>query len=130
MAVTKKTWARVFRADPAKAAFARELTSRMTRAERALWREFQKVNTGSKKRPVCPWKPQVVIKGWIVDFYNPYTLMAIEVDGGIHDTSEQKAKDELKDSVLRHFGIRVVRVRNEEVLRSPTAVFRRIMGYE
>ena len=72
---------------------------------------------------------QVVVKGWIVDFYNDSMLRVIEVDGPVHDSAEQHAKDAIKDTVLSHFGIRDVRVTNAEVFRDPDSLVRRIMGY-
>ena len=127
---SKETWVRMFRATARKRDFAIKLLARMTPAEQRLWAELSKINVGPKSRPVCPWRPQVVIKGWIVDFYNDSLITAIEVDGQVHNEAEQAAKDALKDQTLRHFGIRVIRIRNQEVFRDAEIIVRRIMGYE
>ncbi len=116
----------MFRATPGKAAFAEKLLANMTRAEMRLWAELSKISIGPRSRPICPWRPQVVIKGWIVDFYHGHGLLAIEVDGQVHQEAEQAGRDAIKDEVLKHFGIRVLRIRNQEVFRDPVALAHRI----
>ena len=117
----------MFKATNKKATFAEKLLADMTPAEMRLWAELSLINIGTKARHVCPWRPQVVIKGWIVDFYNDHDLTAIEVDGTSHEEPGQKAKDAIKDSVLRHFGIRVVRISNSDVFRDPTALVQKLL---
>lgn len=53
----------------------------------------------------------------IVDFYlpKPYKL-CIEIDGGYHNSEEQKRKDWAKDKYLRGRKMRVLRIKNEDVL--------------
>lgn len=119
----------MFSATARKRDYARQLLNRMTPAERRLWAELSKENIGSKTRHVCPWRPQVVIKGWIVDFYNDHTLKVIEVDGPVHDTASKQAQDHIKDEALAHFGLRVYRVTNAEVWRDPEALVKRIHGH-
>jgi len=48
----------------------------------------------------------------------------VEVDGDIHDL--QKEEDERREKVLSEMGLRVVRFRNDEVVRSLSAVVGRI----
>lgn len=52
----------------------------------------------------------------IVDFYlpKPYKL-CVEVDGGYHDNPEQIAKDQIKDRYLRSRGLRIARIKNEDI---------------
>lgn len=119
----------MFKATAKKQSFAEKLLASMTPAELRLWAELSKINVGPNCRPICPWRPQVVIKGWIVDFYSDRMLTAIEVDGQVHDEVEQAAKDAIKDSVLSHFGIKVHRVRNQEVFRDPELLVRKIMRW-
>ncbi len=125
----KATWSRMFKATHQKRTFAEKLLANMTPAELKLWAELSKQNVGTEDRPRCPWRPQVVIKGWIVDFYNDHTLTAIEVDGQVHDAARQQSRDEIKDMALRHFGICVIRIRNQEVFRNTEKlVFDRILS--
>lgn len=52
----------------------------------------------------------------IVDFYLPKPLRTcIEIDGGYHDTDEQRKKDWAKDNYLKNRKMKVVRIRNENV---------------
>lgn len=52
---------------------------------------------------------------FILDFYLPADKLAIEVDGGYHDSEEQKLKDAKRSVILNEKGIRVIRFKNEEV---------------
>lgn len=117
----------MFKATSKKREFAEQLLARMTPSELRLWAELSKVTYGPKSRTVCSWRPQVVIKGWIVDFYNDHMLTAIEVDGQVHNQAEQQAKDAIKDSVLSHFGIKVIRLTNAEVNKRAAALVDKIM---
>jgi very-short-patch-repair endonuclease len=53
----------------------------------------------------------------IVDFYitKPYK-MCVEIDGGYHNTYEQKSYDKWRDGYLKERGFRVIRIKNEDVL--------------
>ncbi len=53
---------------------------------------------------------------YIVDFYlpKPYKI-CIEIDGGYHNSPEQKRKDYYKDKYLKERGFSVVRIKNEDV---------------
>lgn len=123
----KETWSRMFTATRGKADFRRKLLANLTKAELRLWAELSKINVGPKCRRICPWRPQVVIKGWIVDFYNDQCLTAIEVDGPNHEAAEQKARDGIKDTALRHFGLCVVRFTNAEVFRDAAALVQQLL---
>ncbi len=50
--------------------------------------------------------------------------MGVEVDGDIHDL--QKEEDERREKVLRELGLKIVRFRNDEVVRDLSAVLERI----
>lgn len=52
----------------------------------------------------------------IVDFYlpRPYRV-CVEIDGGYHNTPEQKRKDWAKDKYLISRKMRVIRIKNEDV---------------
>ena len=63
---------------------------------------------------------QVVLYGWIVDFYCNDLKLAIEVDGSFHE--ERKDYDSHRDSTLRKHKVRVIRFTNEEVLQYTSEV--------
>jgi len=50
--------------------------------------------------------------------------LVIEVDGDIHDL--QKEEDERREKVLSELGLRVIRFRNDEVVRGLSAVVGKI----
>jgi very-short-patch-repair endonuclease len=97
---------------------ARELRRNMTPAERQLWEYL--------KHAPYRFLRQRPIDHFIVDFYCPALRLVIEVDGEQHYTEEGKAYDAERDTILQSYGLRVVRFRNEEVLRHFESVRQRI----
>lgn len=52
---------------------------------------------------------------YICDFYCHAAMLAIECDGGYHNTEAQRLRDETRDAVLNEYGITVLRFKNEQV---------------
>lgn len=52
------------------------------------------------------------------------SLLVIEADGNVHDL--QKEEDEWREKVLSEVGLRIVRFRNDEVMKNLSAVVGRI----
>ena len=100
---------------------AKELRREMTPAEKILWEELRANKLG------VHFRRQQVIQGFIVDFYCHKAGLVIEVDGDIHDL--QKEEDERREKVLRELGLRIVRFRNDEVVRDLSAVVGRIKEF-
>ena len=69
------------------------------------------------------FRRQQVIQGFIVDFYCHRAGLVIEVDGDVHDL--QKEEDERREKVLSAL-VKIVRFRNDDVMRSPLAVVGKI----
>ena len=82
----------------------------MTPAENALWQELRANKLG------VHFRRQQIIAGFIVDFYCHKVALVIEVDGDIHDL--QKEEDARREKVLNELGLRVIRFRNDEVLKN------------
>ena len=97
---------------------AKELRREMTPAEKILWEELRANKLG------VHFRRQQVIQGFIVDFYCHKAGLVIEVDGDVHDL--QKEEDERREKVLSALGLRVVRFRNDEVVRNLSAVVGKI----
>lgn len=95
-------------------AFARMLRKRMTPSEKTLWALIRKRQLGVK------FRRQVIIRGWIVDFYCPELRLVVEVDGGYHDA----AKDAYRDGAMEQLGLTVLRFTNGDVDTRPTTVVR------
>ena len=90
----------------------------MTPAEKILWNELRANKLG------VHFRRQQVIAGFIVDFYCHKSALVIEVDGDIHDL--QRDEDARRENALREMGLRIVRFRNDEVVRDLSAVLRKI----
>lgn len=100
---------------------AKRLRADMTDAERLLWDGLR----GGGIRGMR-FRRQHAIGRVILDFYCPAHRLAVEVDGGVHDDPEQAARDAARTQALEQLGIRVVRVRNEEVTRNIMGALARI----
>ena len=100
---------------------AKELRREMTPAEKLLWQEVRAKKLGVR------FRRQQIIQGFIVDFYCHKAALVIEVDGDIHDL--QQEEDARREKVLRELGLRIVRFRNDEVMRSSSAVVGKIKEF-
>ena len=86
----------------------RELRKNMTDAEKKIWFGYLK----SLQVNVLRQKP---IDHFIVDFYIPDYNLVIEVDGEIHNTLKNKEYDSFKDTMLKLYGLSVLRITNEMI---------------
>ena len=103
---------------------ARELRREETLAEKELWRMLRgRAFRGLKFRRQAP------LLGYIADFYCPQLRLVIELDGGIHDTVEQRLRDENRDADLEAHGYTVLHIRNAEVLERPESVVQRLEAW-
>jgi very-short-patch-repair endonuclease len=88
----------------------RSLRSEMTEAEKALWAGLRRDGIRGMR-----FRRQHAIGRFVLDFYCPSHKLAVEVDGGVHDDPDQAVYDAARTEALNQLGIRVVRLRNEEV---------------
>jgi very-short-patch-repair endonuclease len=107
--------------DPVKLQRAKELRQEMTEAERLLWKRLRR----NQLRPFH-FRRQQVIDGLIVDFYCHAAGLVLEVDGGVH--MAQGEYDAQRDLILSRRGLRVLRIRNDEVVRNLDGVVARRRG--
>ncbi|MBL1173176.1 MAG: DUF559 domain-containing protein [Chloroflexi bacterium] len=61
---------------------------------------------------------------WVLGLEGSRSLLVIEADGNVHDL--QKEEDERREKVLSEMGLRIVRFRNDEVVKNLSAVVGRI----
>ena len=61
------------------------------------------------------FRRQHVIAGYILDFYCAELRVAVELDGPVHEKAPQKARDEERTWALGRAGIKVIRIRNDEL---------------
>jgi very-short-patch-repair endonuclease len=90
----------------------------MTPAEKLLWQELRANKLG------VHFRRQQVISGFIVDFYCHKADLVVEVDGDIHDL--QKEEDARREKVLGELGLRMIRFRNDDVLKNLSTVLENI----
>lgn len=105
--------------DPGKAIRARQLRTKMTVEERLLWERLRR-----NRLDGLHFRRQQVIHGFIVDFYCHAAGLAVEVDGPVH--LSQRESDAERDRVLADEGLRVLRVKNEEIRENIVEVLERI----
>ena len=107
--------------DTGKLEQARELRRQMTWEENALWQHLR-----ANRLQGLHFRRQQVIDGFIVDFYCHAAGLVVEVDGQVHEG--QAEYDLERDRVLCARGLRIVRVRNEEIWGDLDGVLARIAG--
>lgn len=100
---------------------ARFLKKTPTIAENLLWQNLRDRNILGLK-----FRRQHPIKNFILDFYCHEKQLAIEIDGEIHNKSENRSYDESRTQELNAMNIHVLRFNNHEVLNDISGVLKRI----
>jgi len=93
-------------------AIRRDLRSHPTVAEDYLWKRLRRRQLGGWK-----FRRQHSVGSYVLDFYCPEVRLGIELDGTVHRDPLRSAYDAARQAWLEAQGIRVLRFRNEEVLR-------------
>ncbi len=103
--------------------YASENRKQMTKAEACLWkyalRAKQMGYTFNSQRPVL---------NYIADFMCKELKLIIEVDGGIHSMEEVAKNDIIRQQHLELVGFKVIRFKNEEVLKEINKVREHILS--
>jgi very-short-patch-repair endonuclease len=99
------------RNDPTLKQLRRELRRNQTEAEKILWAKLRNKQFFGMK-----FFRQYSIGSYILDFYCPAKKLAIELDGGQHNQSENKEYDADRSEYLKAHSIDVIRFWNHEVL--------------
>ncbi len=100
---------------------ARSLRRALTPAERALWRALRR-----RQWHGLYFRRQYPVGPFILDFCCPAHKLVVELDGAVHDSVEQAARDAARTEQLQAHGYSVIRFRNEEVLYELPLVLTRI----
>jgi very-short-patch-repair endonuclease len=113
--------------DPELLAFARRLRQEHSDPERLMWALLRDRRLGGAK-----FRRQHPVGCYVLDFYCHRAKLAVELDGGQHNTPEARAHDENRSAFLAKQGIAVVRFWNHEVLEESETVleafYRAVMG--
>jgi len=92
----------------------------MTFCERLVWVFLRKKQYGYR------FLRQYSVDHYVIDFYCPKLKLAVEIDGDVHEQEDQKKYDEVRQKYLEEFGIKFVRITNEELLGNPNKAFEKI----
>lgn len=95
--------------------FAKQLRKEMTKEERHLWYDFL------RSYPVR-FSRQRVLGKYIVDFYSAEAKLVIELDGSQHYENGNIQKDAERTAFLEEYGLKVIRIPNNEVSRNFSGV--------
>ena len=90
---------------------AKALRKNMTPWERKLWYEFL------RNYPIR-FQRQKAIGNYIVDFYCAEAKLVLELDGSQHYEESGLCKDAERTRFLEGYGLRIVRIPNNEVTRN------------
>jgi very-short-patch-repair endonuclease len=72
------------------------------------------------------FRRQVVLHGFIVDFFAPSAKLVVEVDGSHH--ARQRGADKRRDRALATHGVRVLRLPAKLVLRAMPEALKLVRG--
>ena len=97
---------------------AKQLRKEMTKEERHLWYDFLRNHPARFSR-------QKVLGKYIADFYSARAKLVIELDGSQHYEEGNVRKDAERTAFLEGYGLRVLRIPNNEVNQN----FRGVCGY-
>ena len=90
---------------------AQELRKNMTKEERHLWYDFLRTYPVRFTR-------QKVLGRYIADFYSAEAKLVIELDGSQHYEDINAEKDTERTAFLEGYGLTVIRIPNNEVMRN------------
>ena len=100
---------------------ARELRKNQTDAETLLWSLLR-----GRQLNDCKFRRQHPVEPYILDFYCHENKLAIELDGGQHNTELTIHKDSKRTDYLQSQGITVLRFWNNDVLQNTESVLQQI----
>ncbi|MBW4657338.1 MAG: endonuclease domain-containing protein [Drouetiella hepatica Uher 2000/2452] len=101
-------------------AAAQQLRQNLTPAEQILWQALKNRQLNGLR-----FRCQHPVGSFIVDFYCPQCRLVIELDGEIHQ--QQLEYDIDRTQQLSHFGYRVIRFTNQEVITDLDRVLKQIL---
>ena len=97
---------------------AQELRNNMTESEKLLWEELKGRKLSDYKflrqHPILYKGNLIRFNYFIADFYCYSKKAIIEIDGPVHDLTEEY--DHFRDSELKTLGLKILRIKNEELI--------------
>ena len=95
-----------------------------TPAERVLWQALRNQQLGGMK-----FRKQHPVGNYVIDFFCVDEMLAIEVDGSIHDNQEHYDLDQERTQRLNEQDIRVLRFSNMSILEDLPSVLEKIKSF-
>jgi len=95
-----------------------------TPEEKLLWRYLRNNQINGLK-----FRRQQIIEGYIVDFYCHQCSLIIEIDGKIHDRSEQKIHDQERETILKYRGFTILHFSNERINQDLECILKEITQF-
>jgi very-short-patch-repair endonuclease len=99
----------------------RQLRRDQTPAEAVVWRYLR-----NRQMMKFKFRRQYSVDKFVLDFYSPELRLAIEIDGDVHDLTEQKEYDIARQNYIGKFGIKFLRIKNEEFYENANKAFEKI----
>ena len=90
---------------------AKQLRREMTKEERYLWYDFLRTYPVRFSR-------QKILGRYIADFYSAEAKLVIELDGSQHYEDSNQEKDAERTAFLEGYGLAVIRIPNNEVMKN------------
>ncbi len=97
------------------------LRNNATRAERVLWSRLKGKQLNGYK-----FRRQEGIKNYVVDFYCPACMLAVEIDGETHWSDEEIEKDRKRQKDIEDLGVLFLRFTNRDVYENLEGVLQMI----
>jgi very-short-patch-repair endonuclease len=99
----------------------RKLRQNSTRSEDLVWRFLRNRQMFGYK-----FRRQYSIDKYVLDFFCPEIKFAVELDGATHHDPEQKVYDNKRQKYLEAYGIKFIRIPDEDLFGNPDMVFEKI----
>ena len=98
----------------------RLLRKNMTYCEKLVWTYLRKKQYGYR------FLRQYSVDQFVIDFYCPRLKLALEIDGSVHEEPDNKEYDIKRQEFLETFGIKFLRLTNDEINGNPNKAFDKI----
>lgn len=90
---------------------AKRLRKKSTRAEKILWQLLRNRQFKGYK-----FRRQHPVGKYVADFYCHQSKLVIELDGEVHNDEEQMKYDMERNEFMKELGLKVLRIKNEDVI--------------
>ncbi|WP_395742844.1 endonuclease domain-containing protein [Prosthecobacter sp.] len=97
--------------------FARKLRQDATDPEALVWGCLRGRRMNQRK-----FRRQHPVPPYVLDFYCADLKLAVELDGGQHNSDEGRQHDKARDAYLQSLGIETLRFTNDDVMRHTDSV--------